>query len=117
MGAAPALAEGTAGVRPAGEAETATTTEPEALAPRVQDKVGRRHEVDVPPQEALPQKGECNTEALSRKCKLEHRPNEGECKSIWRPQEAPQGDKGALGMPPQNHKCKHAHELPSEVLP
>jgi len=76
VGAAPALAEGTAGVGPAGEAETATTAEPEALAPWAQDKAGRRHRVNVPPQEALPQKGERNAEALSRK--RDRCPNKGE---------------------------------------
>ena len=49
MGAAPALAEGAAGVGPAGGAETATTAEPKALAPWAQDKAGCRREVDVPP--------------------------------------------------------------------
>jgi len=43
-GAAPALAEGTAGVRPAGEAETASTARPEALVPWAKDKVVRGHE-------------------------------------------------------------------------
>jgi hypothetical protein len=38
MGTAPALAESTAGVRPAGEAEKATTAKPEALIPWVQDE-------------------------------------------------------------------------------
>jgi len=108
MGAAPALAEGTAGVGPGGKAETATTAEPEVLAPRAQDKVGRGHEVDAPPQEALPQKGECNTEALSRKRKLERRPHSGERKSVRLPREAPQGDEGALEMPPRKHEHKHA---------
>jgi len=65
MGTAPALAKGTAGVRPAGKAETATTTEPKALAPRMQDKVGHGCEVNAPPQEVLPQKGKCNTEVMS----------------------------------------------------
>jgi len=36
MGVAPALAEGTASIGPAGKAETASTTEPEALAPWTQ---------------------------------------------------------------------------------
>jgi len=43
MGAAPALAEGTAGVRPAGEAETASTARPKALVPWAKDKVVRSH--------------------------------------------------------------------------
>jgi len=33
------------------------------------------------------------------------------------PQEVPRGDKGTLGMPLQNHKRKHAHKPPPEVLP
>ena len=49
VGVAPALAEGTAGVGPAGEAETASTAEPEALAPWMQGKT--QHEVETPPQE------------------------------------------------------------------
>ena len=65
MGAVLALAKGTTSVRPAGKAETATTTDPKALAPWAQDKARRRHEVNVLPQEALLQKGECNTEVLS----------------------------------------------------
>jgi len=67
VGAAPAQAEGTASVGPTGKAETATTTEPEALAPWAQDKARCGHKVDVPPQEVLPQKGERNAEALLRK--------------------------------------------------
>jgi len=43
-GAATALAEGTTGVRPAGKAETASTTRPEALVPWVKDKVVCGHE-------------------------------------------------------------------------
>jgi len=107
VGAALALAEGTAGIGPTGKAETATTTEPKVLVPRVQDKVRRRREVDAPPQEALLQKGKCNTKALSQKCKLEHCPNEDKRKSVQLLQEAPQQDKGTLEMLPQNHQCKH----------
>ena len=40
VGATPALAEGTAGVEPAGEAEKAVAAKPEALVPRAQDKAG-----------------------------------------------------------------------------
>ena len=47
MGIAPALAEGTASVGPAGKAETASTAEPEALAPWTQGKTQR--EVETPP--------------------------------------------------------------------
>jgi len=105
--AAPALAEGTVGVGPADEAETACAAKPEALVPWAQYKAGRGREVDAPPQEALPQKGECNTEALSRKRELERRPNEGERKSVRLPREAPRRDEGALEMPPQNHQREH----------
>ena len=47
VGVAPALAEGTASVGPAGEAETASTAEPEALAPWTQGET--RREVETPP--------------------------------------------------------------------
>jgi len=115
VGVAPALAEDTVGVGPADEAETASAAKPEALVSWAQDKAGRGREVDVPPQEALPQKGKRNPKALSRK--REPRPNKGECEPIRLQGEAPRGDKGALGMPPQNHERKHAHEPPPEVLP
>lgn len=72
--------------------------------PWAQDKVGRGREVNVPPQEALLQKGKRNANVLSRKRQLERRPNEGECKSVW----VPRGDEGALEMQPRNHECKHA---------
>jgi hypothetical protein len=39
-GTAPALAEATTGVEPAGKAEIASTAEPEALVPWTQDKAG-----------------------------------------------------------------------------
>jgi len=87
MGAAPALVEGAAGVGPAGRAETATTAEPEVLAPWAQDKAGCGHEVDMPPREALPQKGKHNPKALSRK--RERRPNNGEHEPIRLQGEAP----------------------------
>jgi len=53
MGAAPALAKGTASIGPTGKAKTATTAEPKALAPWAQDKARCEHEVNVPPQEVL----------------------------------------------------------------
>ena len=80
VGTTPALAEETAGVGPAGEAETANTTRPEALVPWAQDKTGRGREVNKPPHEALPQKGERNVEALSRK--RERHPNKGAL-ALW----------------------------------
>ena len=57
VGAAPALADGTASVEPAGEAETATTAKLEALAPWAQGMAGREVE-------KLPQKR--TLDALSR---------------------------------------------------
>ena len=55
MGAAPALAKGTAGVELAGEAERATATKPEALVPWANDKAVRGRE--MVPQE-MPTEGE-----------------------------------------------------------
>lgn len=72
MGAAPALAEGTAGVEPASEAERATTARPEALASwtRRKDrrtKPGRRCESAGRELEAPPQEGWRKAEAMLRK--------------------------------------------------
>ena len=108
VGVAPALAEETAGVGPAGEAEKAVAAKPEALVPWAQYKAGRRCEVDGPPPEALPQKSERNPEALSREPEPKRRPKQGERKPVWLPREAPQGDEGALEVPPQNHEREHA---------
>jgi len=78
-GAAPTLAEETAGVEPAGEAERAAAAKSEALAPWTQgetrDEVetlreGKR-EADEPPLEALPQKGERKLAALLRERECE----------------------------------------------
>jgi len=52
VGAAPALAEGTAGVEPAGEAEKATAAKPEALVPWAQGMAER--EVEMLPGEGKP---------------------------------------------------------------
>jgi hypothetical protein len=52
---APALAEDTAGVEPAGEAERATAARPEALVPWTQGEA--KHEFDARPQE-MPTDGE-----------------------------------------------------------
>jgi hypothetical protein len=63
MGAAPALAEHTAGVELAGEAEKAAAAKAEALISIVQNKAVRGREVEMPPQEGKrgdvppPQKG------------------------------------------------------------
>ena len=68
VGAAPALAESTAGVEPAGEAERAATARPEVLASWTQG-VARR-EVETPPRKgeqefkAPPHKGRRKPEAL-----------------------------------------------------
>jgi len=48
VGTAPAMAEGTAGVEPAGGAEKATTANPEALEPGAHGEAGSRRE--GPPQ-------------------------------------------------------------------
>ena len=66
MGAAPALAEGTTGVEPAGKAEIATAAKLEALVPWVQVKAAREVErlaqggmaMCESPLEAPPQKHE-----------------------------------------------------------
>jgi len=94
---APALAKDTVGVGPTDKAKTASTTKPKALVSWAQE-AGCRREVNAQPYEALLQKGKRNTEVLSRKRK--RCPTEGEREPI-RPQgEAPQGDKGALEIPP-----------------
>jgi len=78
VGTASAQAEGTAGVGPAGKAEIATATEPEALAPWAQDKAGRGHEVNVPPQRS-PNKGKSKHNVPPRRD-----PNEGAL-TTWDP--------------------------------
>ena len=72
VGVAPALAKGTASVRPAGKAETATTAKSKVLVPWAQYKAGHRYKVDKPPPEVLLQKGEHNPEVLSYKCEPKH---------------------------------------------
>ena len=70
VGAAPVLAEGTAGVEPAGKAEKATAAKPEALVPWAQGMAEREVEmlpgegkhVHEPPPEVLPRKGKHETE-------------------------------------------------------
>jgi len=71
-GIALALAEGTAGIEPAGKAKKAITARPKALVPWVQDKAKRGCEVNKPPHKALLQKGKRNAEALSCKHKPKH---------------------------------------------
>ena len=61
-GAAPAPTESTISIKPAGKAEKAVTTKPEASVPWAQDKARRK--VEMPPREgeggpdALPLQGE-----------------------------------------------------------
>ena len=109
VGAAPALAEGTADVEPAGEAEIATAARPEALVPWAQGdaklevetplqegrrkpealprKGGQTHE---PPLEALPPEGRCNLEAPPQEREQEanappqSNPNKGETSPVGR---------------------------------
>jgi len=96
VGAAPALAESTASVELIGKAEGAIAAKTEALVPWAQDVAAREVEklpqktskANEPPLEALPQKGERNPEALSRKRELEGRPNGGEREPVWLPREA-----------------------------
>jgi hypothetical protein len=65
------LAKSTAGVEPAGEAETAAAAKSKALAPWTQGETGRevetlregKREADEPPPEALPQMDKHNPEA------------------------------------------------------
>ena len=63
MDTVPVLAERTASIELAGEAEKAITAKPEALEPGVYNEVGREREVETPPQEdergpeALPRLG------------------------------------------------------------
>ena len=97
-GVALALAEGTASVEPAGKAEKAIAARPKALVPWAQDKAKRRHEVNKPPHKALPQKGERNAEALSRKRKPE------------RPEALPPGGERKCGMMPQGNSNKAQRE-------
>jgi len=75
VGAAPALAEETTGVEPAGKAERAAAAKSEALAPWTQGETRRevetlqegKREADEPPPEALPQKGERKPQVLPPK--------------------------------------------------
>ena len=101
MGAAPALAEGTAGVELAGEAEIATAAKLEALVPWAQGEA--RLEVETPPQEgrrkpeALPLSGE-----HMHKPPLEALPLEG-----WH----------NLGAPPQKREHEHEADAPLQCNP
>ena len=54
MGAAPALAEGTAAIEPAGKAERAPATKSEVSIPRTKGEA--KHEVDAPLQ-GIPNEG------------------------------------------------------------
>ena len=108
-GAAPALAEGTASVEPAGKADRAMAARSKALAPPMQGKAWR--EVEMPlregkgepdalpqalpgkrklgPPEAPPQRGRHNSKVLppdgERECGTtpQGNPNEGDCEPSW----------------------------------
>ena len=69
MGAAPALAEGTAGIEPASGAERATAARSDALGLRAHGEAGRRHETPLRGEvgrevETPPQEGERELDAL-----------------------------------------------------
>jgi hypothetical protein len=104
VGVVLALAEGTAGVEPAGEAEKTAAARSEVLIPWAEDKAVRGLERPpregkrmyepppdaLPPEgwrnpEALPQKGECNPDGLSRMRKLDRQLNKGERKPVRLP--------------------------------
>lgn len=82
VGAAPALATGTASIEPAGEAEKVVAAKLEALVPWTQDKAGREFE-------RLPRDGGCMHETLPTKGKCRPKelpqglPNEAECEPDW----------------------------------
>ena len=107
VGAAPALAEGTAGVEPASEAEIATAAKLEALVPWAQGEAGCEVEslprgsnaIYEPPPEALPPEGWRSHEPPPRK---------GERQRTTPPQGEPQRE---VEMPPRDAE----REL--EVLP
>ena len=63
MGAAHALAEGTASVELVSGAERASTTKPEALEPGMYGKAGREVETSLRELDALPRKGEHRVDA------------------------------------------------------
>ena len=93
MGAASALAEDTASVKPASKAEKAITAKSKVLVPQVQGKA--RCEVEMPPREAkreleaLPQDGTHRPKLLLLKGKHRCRPSpqinlkKGEYKPCW----------------------------------
>ena len=96
MGSAPALAESTAGVEPAGEAERATAAKSDALVPRTQGE--SRGEVETL-WEGKREAGEPPPQASPRKAgrMLEELPQEGKRKTTTRGGEEPQmrADAGA----------------------
>jgi len=102
VGAAPPLAEGAAGVGPAGEAERAVAARPEALAPPTQGKAS--HEVQTPSHEgkgepdALPPEGKRKLDASLQGC-----PNNSKCRS------------GCEALPREG--MHEADEPPPEALP
>ena len=101
VGTAPALAEGTASVKPAGKAEIATAAKFKVLVPWVQGEA--RLEVKTPPQE-----GRCKPEALPLSGKHTHKP----------PLEAlPLEGWHNLGAPPQKREHEHEADVPPQCNP
>jgi hypothetical protein len=88
VGAAPALAEGTAGIEPTGKAEKATTAKSEALVPWAQAKAKRG---------------------------LEGMLREGELAYKWPPVMLPPEGEHEVETPPQ--EGKRTHKLPPKALP
>jgi len=113
VGAAPALAEETTGVEPAGEAERAAAAKSEALAPRMQGEARwgvetQPREGNEPPPEVLPQKGERKPQALPPKAgrMLEAPPQKGRRKPEALPPEREcEVDKPQPETLPQKGEC------------
>ena len=98
VGAATALAEGTASVEPAGEAQRATVAKSEALVPWAQGVAKR--EVERPWRE---DERELEAPLQTGRHKREALPPEGERERGI----TPRGDEGALGMPPRKYEREH----------
>jgi len=109
-GAAPVLAEETAGVEPAGKAERAAAAKSEKLAPWMQGET--RHEVKT-----LREGRRTKVETLREgRCKVETLPQEGRCVHEPPPEALPRKRKREVDNPkpevlPQKGECK------PEVLP
>jgi hypothetical protein len=111
VGAAPALAESTAGVEPAGEAERAAAARPEALASRTQGDAGR--EAEPPPREgeqeleSPPHKGRRKPEALPPECKYER----AQTGAKRKPEALPPEGKRELDVMPQGNPNEGEREV------